>query len=187
MVFGGDLKPGSKIIYNNEPYVVIDVTFVKPGKGGAFARTKMKNIITKLIREVTFSTAQKIDLPDLNYKNCQFLYSHSDKFHFMDQETFEDIEIDKSALKGIISYIKEQEIYIILLWEEKVIDVTPPIYINFEVVDTPPGLRGNTVQGGATKPAKTETGLSVSVPLFVEIGEKIKVDTRTGEYVERVK
>ena len=92
MLLGGDLKPGSKIIYNDEPYSVISVTFVKPGKGGAFARTKMKNIITKLIREVTFSTAQKINQPDLNYKNCQYLYTQNDKFNFMDQETFEDIE-----------------------------------------------------------------------------------------------
>jgi elongation factor P len=187
MLLGGDLKPGSKIIYNDEPYSVISVTFVKPGKGGAFARTKMKNIITKLIREVTFSTAQKINQPDLNYKNCQYLYTQNDKFNFMDQETFEDIEIDRAVLKDIILYMKEQEIYIVLLWEEKVIDVTPPIYMNFKVTDTQPGIRGNTVQGGATKPAKTETGLSVAVPLFVGIGEKIKIDTRTGEYVERVK
>jgi elongation factor P len=186
MIQAGDLRPNSRILYNNEPYQVIDVTFVKPGKGGAFCRAKMKNYINNLVREVTFRNEEKIEQPDLEYKTAQFLYSKDDFFYFMDQDSYEEILINKSSLSDIKGYIIEQEIYTILFWNNSVLTITPPIHINFTVKETTPGVRGDTAQGGATKPATLNTGLIIQVPLFVNENDIIRVDTRTNEYVERI-
>jgi elongation factor P len=187
MILAGDVRPGTKMLYNNEPYTVIDVTFVKPGKGGAFARTKMKSLLTNLVREVTFRNEEKLDQPDLEYKNTQYLYSEDSQFAFMDQESFEEINLHKNEVKDNINFLKEQEFYTLLFWEGKMIGLTPPIHMIMEVVDTVPGVRGDTAQGSANKPATTDTGLTVQVPLFVCVGDQIKVDTRTSEYIERLK
>ena len=187
MILAGDFKPGVKLLYNNEPYSVIDVTFVKPGKGGAFARTKMKNLITSLVREVTYRTEEKIEQPFMEYKNVQYLYNDGNDFCFLDQDNFEEIHIDRVVIKETINFLKEQEFYSILFWNEKLINITPPIHISLKVIETMPGVRGDTAQGGATKPAKLETGITVNVPLFVEENDLIKVDTRTSEYIERIK
>lgn len=187
MILAGDARPGNKLLYNNEPYIVIDITFVKPGKGGAYARTKMKNLLTNLTREITFRTEEKLDQPSLEYRNGQFLYVDGNRYTFMDQENFEEIYLDKDQLDNVLFFLKEQEVYTILIWDEKVIGITPPIHMIMEVIDTPPGVRGDTAQGAANKPATLDTGLVIQVPIFVSSGDKIKVDTRTNEYIERIK
>ena len=187
MILAGDLKPGTKLIHEREPYVVVDVVFVKPGKGGAFARTKMKNLITGLMHEVTYRTEEKIEQPDLSYRTARLLYTQDTFYYFMDEESFEEIAVSKNQAEDVRFYLRDQELYTLLLWEERVISIAPPIHMVMDVIETPPGVRGDTAQGSANKPATTDTGFVVNVPLFVDIGDKIKIDTRTGEYIERVK
>ena len=186
MIQAGDVRPGTKVLYNNEPYIVVDVTFVKPGKGGAFARTKMKNLINQLIREVTFRNEEKLDQPELEYHQGQFLYIQDSFYYFMDQESFEEIGLSKDQIGDTMQYLLEQEMYTLLFWSNRLIAITPPIHMEMVIAETTPGVRGDTAQGGATKVAKTETGCAVQVPLFVEEGDRIKIDTRTGVYIERV-
>lgn len=187
MIQAGDVRPGVKLIYNDEPYIVIDVTFVKPGKGGAFARTKIKNLITNLQREVTWRNEEKLDQPDMHYRKVQFLYVDGSSYSFMDQDSFEDVLLSQKDIASIKDFLREQEYYTFVYWNESVIDIQPPIHMILTVIDTPPGVRGDTAQGSASKTALCNTGLSVLVPLFVSNGDLIKVDTRTREYVERIK
>ena len=187
MILAGNIKPGTKILYNNEPYQVTDTVFVKPGKGGAFVRTKMKSYITELIREVTFRTEEKLDQHDLIYKEAKFLYEDGNNFCFMDEESFEEIFISKNLLKNFLLHIKDDEKYTILFWNEKFLSLTPPIHMYMKVLETPPGIKGDTAQGGATKPATLESGLIIQVPLFININDIIKIDTRNNEYIERIK
>jgi len=182
-----DFKKGVKILFRDEPYMVVDFQHVKPGKGGAFVRTKLKNMITGLIREETFRSGEKFSSPELEYRDMQYLYQDGNLYNFMDQESFEQVTLNKEQLDQTLPYLKEETIYTILYFSEKPIGVTPPIFMEFEVTDTMPGVRGDTAQGAGTKPATLETGLVVQVPLFVDTGDRIKVDTRNGEYIERVK
>ncbi len=167
--------------------MVLDYHHVKPGKGGAFVRTKMKNLITGLIHEETFRSEEKFPSPNLEYKEMQYLYLDDGLYNFMDQESFEQVALNKSQLEEVINYIKEQTIYTILYFKGQPIAVTPPMFMELRVMETPPGVKGNTAQGGATKPATLETGMVLQVPLFVDEGDIIKVDTRNDEYIERVK
>jgi len=167
--------------------MVLDYQHVKPGKGGAFVRTKMKNMITGLMHEETFRSGEKLPTPDLAYKNMQYLYQDGQLYNFMDQESYEQVPLNKDQLEEVLNYLKEQEVYNILYFNDKPIGVTPPLFMELEVTDTPPGVRGDTAQGGASKPATLETGLVLQVPLFVDIGDVIKVDTRDAKYIERVK
>jgi len=187
MIQAGDLRPGIKLIYNNEPYVVIDITFVKPGKGGAFARTKVKNLLTGLQREVTWRTEEKLVQPDMSFKKVQLLYCQNNQYTFMDQESFEDILLYKDDVKDILYFLKEQEFYTLNYWNDTLIGVQASIHMNLIVTDTPPGVRGDTAQGGGGKSATCETGLVLQVPLFINVGDAIRIDTRTNEYVERIK
>jgi elongation factor P len=181
-----DFKKGTKILFRDEPYMILDFQHVKPGKGGAFIRTKMKNMITGLVHEETFRSGEKFPDPDLEYRDMQYLYRDNDLFSFMDQDSFEQVELNKDQLEEVLQYLKEQIIYTVLYFQGKPIGVTPPIFMELEVKETQPGVRGDTAQGGATKPATLETGLVVQVPLFVDEGDIIKVDTREGKYIERV-
>ena len=187
MIATSDFKKGVKILFRDEPYMVVDFQHVKPGKGGAFVRTKLKNMITGLIREETFRSGEKFSSPELEYRDMQYLYQDGNLYNFMDQESFEQVTLNKEQLDQTLPYLKEETIYTILYFSEKPIGVTPPIFMEFEVTDTMPGVRGDTAQGAGTKPATLETGLVVQVPLFVDTGDRIKVDTRNGEYIERVK
>jgi elongation factor P len=182
-----DFKKGAKILFNGIPYMVLDYSHVKPGKGGAFVRTKMKNMITGLIHEETFRSGEKFPDPGLENRQMQYLYSDGTLYSFMDQQTFDQVELNADQLADVLDYLKEQTIYTILYFENRPIAVTAPMHMEFLVTDTPPGVRGDTAQGGATKPAIVESGVKVQVPLFVNEGDMIKVDTRTGEYIERVK
>ena len=166
--------------------MVLEYVHVKPGKGGAFVRTKMKNMITGLIREETFRSGEKFSSPDLQYKQMQYLYPEGDLYNFMDQESFEHVTLGKDQLADVLDYIKEQVVYTILYFQNRPIAVNPPLFIELKVKKTMPGVRGDTAQGGATKPATLETGFVVQVPLFVNEGDVVKIDTRDGSYVERV-
>jgi len=187
VILATDIRKGKKILFNNEPYVVVEFQLVKPGKGGAYIRTKMKNMISGSMREETFRSGEKIDTPDLDYKEMQYLYHDNGMYNFMDQESYEQIAFNKDQIEEVNNYLKEQTIYTILYFNDRPIAVTPPMFMDLEVTDAPPGVRGDTAQGAATKPATLETGLVLQVPLFVDTGDVIRVDTREDKYIERVK
>lgn len=187
MISTSDFRKGCKILFRDEPYMVVDFQHVKPGKGGAFVRTKMKNMLTGLMHEETFRSGEKFPAPDLAYKQMQFLYEQDGLYDFMDQESYEQISLNKDQVEEVLDYLKEQTVYTVLYFDDRPIAVTPPLHMELMVKETPPGVKGDTAQGGATKPATLETGMVIQVPLFVNEGDLIKVDTRTGEYIERVK
>jgi len=186
VVATSDFKKGTKILFKDEPYMVLEFTHVKPGKGGAFVRTKMKNMITGLVREETFRSGEKFSSPDLQYKEMQYLYPEAELYNFMDQESFDQVALGKDQIDDVLDYLKEQIVYTILYFQGRPIAVTPPMFMELEVKETMPGVKGDTAQGGATKPATLETGLVVQIPLFVNEGDKVKIDTRDGSYMERV-
>lgn len=186
MIATSDFRRGStRILWNNEPWLVVEFAHVKPGKGGAFVRTKMRNLITNRILEETFRSGEKFPAPDLEYKKVQYLYSEGNMHHFMDQEDYEQLAFSDEQIESVKNYLKEEEIYQVVLFEGKPISVEAPMFMILTVAETMPGVRGDTAQGSARKPAKLETGLQLQVPLFVNEGDKIKIDTRTGEYLER--
>lgn len=187
MISTSDFRKGSKILFRDEPYIVVDFQWVKPGKGGAYIRTKMRNMITGLVREETFRSGEKLEIPDLEYRDMQYLYNDEQLYHFLDQDSYEQVSFNKDQIEEVENFLKEQETYNILYFSGKPIAVTPPLFMELKVVETPPGVRGDTAQGGATKPATLDTGLVLQVPLFVEEGDLIKVDTRDSKYIERVK
>jgi elongation factor P len=182
-----DFKKGIKILFRDEPYMVLDYAHVKPGKGGAFLRTKMKNMITGLLREETFRSGEKFLQPDLEYKEMQFLYKDGELYNFMDQDSYDQVAFNDDQIEEVKDYLKEQEVYVVLYFNDKPIAVNPPLFVNLIVKETLPGVRGDTAQGAGSKPATLESGAVVSVPLFIEEGDLIKIDTRTKEYIERVK
>ena len=186
MISTSDFRKGRKILFQNEPYMVIDFVHVKPGKGGAFVKTKMKNLLTGLMREETFRSGEKFEDPGLEYKDMQYLYCDENLYHFMDLESYEQISLNKNQIEETLKLLKEQETYNVVYFQEKPVSVNPPMFLELMVKDAPPGVRGNTAQGAATKPVTLETGLVLQAPLFVEEGDIIKIDTRTNEYIERV-
>lgn len=186
MIATTDFKKGKKILFNNEPYMILDYVSVKPGKGGAYIRTKMKNMITGLVHEETFRSGEKFEIPDLEYKDMQYLYMQDGLYNFMDTETFEQFSFNKSQLEEAIDFLKEQESYSIVYFNGRPISVTPPMFMELMVKETPPGVRGNSAQGGVTKPATMESGLVLHVPLFINEGDILKIDTRTSAYIERI-
>lgn len=185
MINTSDFKKGfTKILWNNEPWIVLDYQLVKPGKGGTYLRTKLKNLVTGRILEETFRSAEKFPEPDLEYCQMQYLYA-DDLYHFMDQKSFEQVSFGEEQLETVKKYLKEGEIYGILKFQDKPILVEPPMFMTLKVVETVPGVKGDTAQGGS-KPAKLETGLVLQVPLFICEGEKLKIDTREDKYIERI-
>lgn len=186
MVLAGDLRKGTKILFRDEPYSVTDYQHVKPGKGGAFMKTKMKNLITGLIHEHTFRAEEKLEAPDLEYRDMVYLYHDKGAYEFMDQESYEQTALNANQISEVSEFLKEQTQYTMLYFNGNPIAVTPPLFMELKVVETVPGVKGDTAQGGS-KPAKVETGLTLQVPLFVEEGDVIKVDTRDSKYIERIK
>ena len=180
-----EIKAGMIIEHKNDYWNVLKTQHVKPGKGGAFVRTKLKNLKTGRILEETFRSAEKLPQPDLESKDMQYLYEESGLYNFMDQEDYEQFEFNKDQIGTAMDYLKDNEIYKVLFFEGKPILVELPIFMILTITETVPGVRGNTAQGKANKPATLETGLVVQVPLFINEGEKIKVDTRDGKYIER--
>ncbi|TCK98369.1 elongation factor P [Natranaerovirga hydrolytica] len=184
MVSAGDFKNGLTIQYDGGIYVIIDFQHVKPGKGAAFVRTKIKNLKTGSVVEKTFRPSEKLAPAHIERKDMQYLYTDGELYHFMDVGTYEQIAIDKDQVGDTLKFVKENDMVKILSHENVVFGMEPPISVELEVTETEPGVKGDTATG-ATKPAVVETGATVYVPLFVNIGDRIKIDTRTGEYTSR--
>lgn len=179
-----EFKNGMKIMVDGSPFNILDVDFVKPGKGQAFTRVKMKNLKTDRVIEKTFKANDSVEAADVVEVDAQYLYSDGDQWHFMAQDTFEQHAVGKAAASDAVQWLKEEDICTLLLWNNEVISVTPPNFVTLKVMETDPGIRGDT-SGGGGKPATLETGAVVRVPLFINIGDVLKVDTRTGEYSSR--
>ncbi len=184
MISGGDLRPGMKIELDGIPHVVIDYQWVKPGKGGAFNRTKLKNMRTGAIAERTFRSEEKLEPAVLEERRAQFLYRSGDEFHFMDTETYEQFFLSEDQLGAARDYLKEEMVVTIISHGGSPLTVEVPTFVELAVVETDPGVRGDTASGGS-KPATLETGAVIQVPLFINIGDRLRVDTRTGAYIER--
>jgi elongation factor P len=181
-----DFRKGLKIEINGEPFTMVDFLHVKPGKGGAFVRTTLKSLITGNVIDRTFRSGEKLDKPDLEEKQMQFLYESDGEFHFMDSETYEQLFLTQENLGDIRNYLQENINVTVLFHNGKPIGVEVPIFVELTVTSTEPGVRGDTA-AGATKPATLDTGMTVQVPLFVNEGDVLKIDTRTGKYIERVR
>lgn len=181
-----DIKKNLKVQIDGNPYVVVEFQFVKPGKGTAFTRTKMKNMMTGSTLERTFKTGEKLEPADIAERTMQFLYKEGDGFVFMDTSNYEQLTLSLEQLGDSALYLIDGLMVDVLLFNDKPIGVTPPNFVELTVVETEPGFKGDT-SSNATKPAKFETGLEVNVPLFIEQGEILRIDTRTGSYSERVK
>jgi elongation factor P len=174
-----------KIEIDGEPFTIVDFQHVKPGKGGAFVRTKMKSLITGNVLDKTFRSGEKVDVPDLEEKKMSFLYQDESGYCFMDTQSYEQMTLTEEQMEDALGYIKENVEVEVLLHNGKAIGIELPMFLNLKIVETDPGLKGNTASGGS-KPAKLESGATIQVPLFVGTGEVVKVDTRTGNYIERV-
>lgn len=181
-----DFRKGLKIVFNNEPYEIIDFQHVKMGRGGAIVRTKMKNLKTGYVIENTFRSGEKVDKPELEERPMQYLYKTDEGLVFMDNETFEQITISENMIGESINYLVENMNVDVNFYQGKPIGVELPTFVELKVIETVPGIKGDTASGGS-KPAKIETGATIQVPLFVNEGDIIKIDTRTGSYLERVR
>jgi len=179
-----DIRPGTKVEVDNEPYLVIANEFVKPGKGQAFNRIKLKNIITARVVEKTYKSGEKFKIADIIEASMRLLYIEGDNAVFMDDTTFDQVSVPLSVVKATKQWLKEDTIYEIIFYKGEVIEVMPPTFMELKITETAPGLRGDT-SGRVLKPAVMETGANVQIPIFIAEGEIIKVDTRTSEYVSR--
>ncbi|MBP3451388.1 MAG: elongation factor P [Agathobacter sp.] len=185
MVTAGDFKNGITLEYDGNICQVIEFQHVKPGKGAAFVRTKLRNIISGGIVETSFRPTEKFPLARIDRKDMQYLYGDDDFYNFMDVETYDQISLTRESVGDALKFVKENEMCKVCSHNGNVFAVEPPLFVELEITDTEPGFKGDTATG-ATKPAIVETGAKVMVPLFVEIGNVIKIDTRTGEYLSRV-
>ena len=181
-----DVKNGMKIIVDGYQCTIVDTEYIKPGKGQAFTRVKYRNLKTGRVVELTMKSTDSLDAADVVDADMQYLYYDGEFWHFMQPENFEQHTADKSAMGDAAQWLKGEEMCIVTLWNGSPLLVTPPNFVELQIVETDPGMRGDT-SGGGGKPAKLETGATVRVPLFVQNNEVIKVDTRTGAYVSRVK
>ena len=184
MISTADFRNGMTIEMDGSLYNIIYFQHVKPGKGGAFVRTKLKNLKTGAVTDKTFRAGEKVELAILDKRSMQYLYREGGNLIFMDMETYEQMPISEGVVAEAADYLKEGTTVDIPLYEGKPVGVEPPVFVELEVAETTPGVKGDTASGGS-KPATLETGLVVNVPLFVEAGNVIKVDSRSGEYVER--
>ena len=184
MVTAGDFRNGLTFDMDGNVMQVVEFQHVKPGKGAAFVRTKIKNVITGAVIERTFSPTDKFENAYVERKEMEYLYNDGELYYFMDTETYEQIPLEASKLDDNFRFVKENMSCKILSYKGNVFSVEPPTFVELEVVDTEPGFKGDTATG-TTKPATLETGAIVKVPLFIEIGNKLKIDTRDGSYIER--
>ncbi len=180
-----EFRGGLKILLDGDPQVVVENEFVKPGKGQAFSRVRLRNLRTGRVLEKTFKSGETVEAADVMDTDMQYLYTDGEFWHFMVPSSFEQYAMSQAALGGSAQWLKEQDVCVVTLWNGEPLSVTPPNFVELKIVQCDPGVRGDTAQGG-TKPATLETGAVVKVPLFVEEGETVKVDTRSGEYVSRV-
>ncbi|MGF1525986.1 MAG: elongation factor P [Candidatus Competibacterales bacterium] len=181
-----EFKSGLKILLDNDPCAIVENEFVKPGKGQAFNRVKIKNLKTGRVVERTFKSGDSVEAADVLDVEMQYLYSDGEFWYFMNPETFEQLSADENAMSEAKQWLKEEYVCLVTLWNGVPLSVAPPNFVELAITETDPGVRGDT-SGGGGKPATLETGAVVRVPLFVQTGEVIRVDTRTGEYTSRVK
>lgn len=186
MLSTSDFRKGAKIEYKGDPFEIVDFQHVKMGRGGAVIRTKMKSLRTGNVFEDTFRSGEKFETPNLEEKDMQYLYAQDDMHYFMDTETYEQIPLTNAQLGDVKKFIKENMTVKILAYKGEPISVAPPMFVELKVVETDPGFKGDTASGG-NKPAKVESGAVVKVPFHIEIGDTVRIDTRTSEYIEKVK
>ena len=184
MITAGDFRNGVTFEMDGQVCQVVEFQHVKPGKGAAFVRTKIKNVITGAVTERTFSPTDKFENAYVERREMQYLYAYGDLYYFMDMDTFEQIPIDSHVLGDSLKFVKEEMMVKILSYKGNVFAVEPPTFVELEVTATEPGVRGDTATN-TMKPATLETGAEIKVPLFINIGDKIKIDTRVGEYLSR--
>ena len=185
MIFAGDFRNGTTFEMDSQVYRVVEFQHVKPGKGAAFVRTKLKNVIVGTTMEKTFNPSEKVEEVSITTSEMQYLYNDGETYTFMDNNTYEQVELNKDAIEDILPYLLDNMNVKVLSYKGNIFGVEPPTFVELEVTYTEPGIKGATATG-STKPATVETGASFQVPLFVEIGDKIRIDTRTGEDMERV-
>jgi len=181
-----EFRSGLKVMLDGDPCAIVENEFVKPGKGQAFSRVRLKNLRSGRTWEKTFKSGESLEAADILDVDMQFLYEDGEFWHFMDPKSFEQVAADANVVQDAKSWLKEEDICTVTLWDGNPLGVTPPNFVELPIVETDPGVRGDTASGG-TKPAKLSTGAVVKVPLFLEENEVIRVDTRTGEYVSRAK
>ena len=181
-----EFRGGLKIMLDGDPYSIVENEFVKPGKGQAFNRVKVRNLLTARVVEKTFKSGESVEGADVVDTEMQYLYNDGEHWHFMDVGSYEQLAADRKVVGDAAKWLKEEDMCEVTLWNGAPIVVVPPNFVELRITETDPGLRGDTAQGG-TKPATLDTGAVVKVPLFIEPGEVIRVDTRSGEYVSRVK
>ncbi|MBQ0146212.1 MAG: elongation factor P [Lachnospiraceae bacterium] len=185
MISAGDFKNGITLDMDGQVFQIVEFQHVKPGKGAAFVRTKLKNVITGGVVEKTFRPTEKFPAARIDRVDMQYLYADGDMFNFMNTDNYEQISLNAETIGDALKFVKENDMCKICSYNGNVFSVEPPLFVELEVTDTEPGVAGNTATN-ATKPATAETGAQVTVPLFVNIGDKLKIDTRTGEYLSRV-
>ncbi|GGC58151.1 elongation factor P [Marinobacter halophilus] len=182
-----EFRGGLKVLLDGDPCIILENEFVKPGKGQAFNRVRLRNLMSNRVWERTFKSGETLEAADVMDQDMEYLYTDGEFWHFMLTDgSFEQYPADAKAVGDTVKWLKEQDVYTVTLYNGAPLSVTPPNFVELEVVDTDPGMKGDTAQGGS-KPATLSTGAVVSVPLFIVIGEVLKVDTRSGEYVNRVK
>ncbi len=185
MISASEFRNGVTVEIDGEIFVIVEFQHVKPGKGAAFVRTKIKNLITGSTTERTFRPSEKMGKAHIERADMTYLFSDGDLFHFMDPENFEQIAVNADEVGDTLKLVKENELVKILSYNGKVFGIEPPMFVELEITDTEPGFKGDTATG-ATKPAVVETGATINVPLFLSTGDVIKIDTRTNEYLGRV-
>lgn len=185
MVSAGEFRNGLTVEIEGNVFQIIEFQHVKPGKGAAFVRTKLRNVMNGGVTERTFRPTEKFPKAHIDRKDMQYLYSDGDLFHFMEQETYEQIAVNADTIGDSLKFVKENEVVKVCAYQGTVYTVEPPLFVELAITETEPGFKGDTAQG-ATKPAIVETGAQVMVPLFIEQGDVLKIDTRTGEYLSRV-
>ena len=185
-ILAGDFRKGITFQMDNNIMVIVDFQHVKPGKGAAFVRTKIKNVITGSVLEKTFNPTEKFELAHIERRTMEYLYNDGELYYFMDTENYEQIPLNKSQVEDALNFVKENMTVDMKFFNGQPFSVEPPNFVELTVAETEPGIQGDTSKAG-NKPAKLETGYNIQVPLFINQGEKIRVDTRTGTYMERVK
>lgn len=185
MISAGDFRNGTTFEMDGKVYKIVEFQHVKPGKGAAFVRTKLKDVMSGNVLERTFNPTEKVQEAQIDRKDMQYLYNDGDMYYFMDNETYEQLPLTKDELGDTLNYLTDNMQVKVISFKGKVFGIEPPLFVELEITYTEPGFKGDT-STGASKPATTQTGYVVNVPLFVEIGDKIRIDTRTGGYMERV-
>lgn len=185
IVATSEFRKGLKILLDNEPFIIVDFQHVKPGKGGAFVRTRVKSLVSGNVLDRTFRSGDKVEIPDMEEKQMQYMYKEGENYYFMDVNTYDQLFIPEENLGDARNYLKEGLVIDVSFYKGKAIGVELPNFVDLAIAKTEPGIKGDTAQN-ATKPAELESGYVIQVPLFLEEGEVVKIDTRSGQYITRV-